>query len=91
MMVTNRHLSVFKKPETKIGEILKTFGVLILTTDFEFVSRKILWTSDAQSKYVPAPCFGKIGITRNRFDDIWAYIRFSDQPAERPDDMSHEK
>ena len=91
VMLTNRHLIIANKLRTTIGEILKFFGVLILTTEFEFGSRRSLWSSVAPSKYVPAPCFGKTGITRNRFDDIWAYIRFSDQPGERPDAMSHEK
>ena len=36
MMLTNRPLSIFKKPDTTIGEILNVFGVLIITTEFEF-------------------------------------------------------
>ena len=91
VMLTNRHLATVKKPQTSIGEILKFFGVLILTTKFEFGSRRMLWSIVAPSKYVPAPCFGKTGMVRNRFDDLWRYILFSDQPAERPDNMSHEK
>ena len=73
MILTNPHLSIVKKPETTKGEIL-FFGVLILTTEFEFGSRRTLWSSVSPSNYVPAPCFGKNGITRNRFYDIWAYI-----------------
>ena len=59
-----------QKPETTIGEILKLVGVLILNTEFDFVSRRTSWSSVAPSKYVPDPCFGKTGIIRNRFDDI---------------------
>ena len=51
----------------------------------------MLWSSVAPPKYVPDPCFGKTVITRIRFDDIWAYIQFSDHPGERPDDMSDKK
>ena len=65
MMITNRHLPIVKKPETSIGEILNVFDVIILTTEFEFGSRRTLWSIVAPSKYVPAPCFGKTGITRN--------------------------
>ena len=47
MMLTNRHLSIVKKPETTIGEILNVFGVIILTTEFEFGPRRMLWSSVA--------------------------------------------
>ena len=43
MMLTNRHLSSVKKPQTTIGEILKDSGVLILDTEFEFGLRRTLW------------------------------------------------
>ena len=58
-MLTNHHLSIVKKLDTTIGEILNVSGVLILTTDFEFKPRITLWSSVAPSKYVPAPCFVK--------------------------------
>ena len=74
VILNNCHLSIIKTPETKIGEILKQIDVLILATEFEFGSSRTLWSSVAPSKYVPDSCFGKTGITRNRFDDIWAYI-----------------
>jgi Transposase IS4 len=32
------------------------------------------------TKYIPAPAFGKKGMSGNRFDEIPVYIRFSDQP-----------
>ena len=65
MMLTNSHLSIVKKPETIHCEIQKKLSVLIFTTDFEFGSRRTLWSIVAPSKYVPAPCFGKTGITSN--------------------------
>ena len=77
-ILTNRHILIVKKPETTIGEILNCFSVLILPTEFDFVSRITLWSSVTPSKYALAPCIGKLGITRNCFDDIWAYFQFSD-------------
>ena len=74
MVLPNSHLSSVKKPQTTIGEILKFFGAIIITTKFEFGSRRKLWSSVAPSNYVPDPCFVKTGILGNRFDDIWAYI-----------------
>jgi hypothetical protein len=72
------------------GEILKFFGVLVLTTRFEFSSRASLWSTTAPSAYESAPCFGKTGMSRNRFDRIWSMIRFSRQPDVVPQGMSSE-
>ena len=45
----------------------------------------------APSKYTPAPAFGKTGMPRKRFDDIWKCIRWSEQPSTRPDGMTSEQ
>ena len=42
MTLTNHHLTYKNKPLTTIGAIIKLFGLLILTTDFEFESRASL-------------------------------------------------
>ena len=55
IMLTNRHLSSVKKPQTKIGEILIVYRVLIIITEFDFGSRRMLWSSVAPSKYVHDP------------------------------------
>jgi hypothetical protein len=78
------------KNPTSTGEMLKFFGILILATRFEFGSRRSLWSTTAVSKYVPAPSFGKTGMSRNQFDDIWSCVVWSLQPDSRPEDMSHE-
>ena len=76
--------------DTNIGEILRFFGVWVLSTRFEFGSRDSLWSNIAPSKYLPAPAFGKTGLSRNRFYHIWRHIRFSDQQDTRPEGMSSE-
>ena len=82
---------MLSKPTTTKGEMLRFFGVVILATKFEFDNRRSLWATTATSKYIPAPLFGKTNLSRNRFDDLWRCIRFSDQPSVRPADMTAEQ
>jgi hypothetical protein len=89
--LTNYQLANNTMKETNIGELLRFFGIWMLSTRFEFGSRASLWSTTAPFKYVPAPAFGRTGMPRHRFDAIWRYIRFSDQPDERPEEMSSEK
>jgi hypothetical protein len=89
--LTNIHLLRKKKKLTSIGEVIKMFGVLILSTRYEFGSRSSLWSLNPTSKYVPAPAFGKTGMSRCRFDDMWGCLSFSEQPATRPAAMSSEQ
>jgi len=65
--------------------------VIILATKFEFDDRRSLWATTATSKYIPAPLLGKTMMSRNRFDDLWRCIRFSNQPSVRPPDMTAEQ
>ena len=86
---TKQQLEKYGIEETTKGEILKFFGVCILITRFEFGRRLSLWAAAAApSKYVPAAALGKTGMSRNRFDQLWKLIRFSQQPEERPEGMS---
>ena len=73
---------------TAKGEILKFFGVCILITRFEFGRRSSLWVTTVPSKYVPVAALGRIGMSRNIFDQLWKHIRFAQQPEERPEGMS---
>jgi hypothetical protein len=84
---------MLSKPTTTKGEMLRFFGVVILATKFEFHYRRSLcWaTTAATSKYIPAPLFGRTNLSRNRIDDLWQCIRFSDQPSFRPADMTAEQ
>jgi len=79
------------KTATTMGEVLKWFGVLMLITRFEFGNRAELWSDKPRCKYIPAPDFGKTGMSRQRFDDLWRYMEWSYQPVERPQDMSSER
>ena len=54
---TNIQLLKSSMKETTPSEVLKFFGILILTTTFEFTSRTSLWNTTAWSKYRPAPQF----------------------------------
>ena len=77
--------------DTTPGEILKWISVLILSTRYEFDIRRKLSSRTLLSKYIPAPSFGKTGMSRNRFDTLWENVRSRYQPAVRPDGMSSER
>ena len=80
-----------RKTYTSAGEIVKFFGVMLLATRFEFGSRVSLWSNVTTNKYIPAPSFGQTGMPRKRFDDLWMCIRFSEQPPNRPSEMTSEQ
>lgn len=63
----------------------------MLMTRFEYGERSSLWSEQSTCKYIPPPSFGKTGMSRNRFHDIFHFLKWSEQPAERPEDMSHER
>jgi hypothetical protein len=75
-----------------MGELLKWFGVLtLITRRFELGNRRGLWSNTAPSKYIPAPDFGATGMTRHQFEDIMRYVRWSDQPDKRAEEMGFKK
>jgi Transposase IS4 len=77
---------------TTVGEILKFFGVLILITRFEFGKRSSLWATKGFTRLVPPANFGRVtGMSRQRFDDLLRHMVWSEQPKERPPEMSHEE
>jgi hypothetical protein len=76
---------------TTVEEMIKFFGLIILATRFEFTTRASLWSRIALSRFHAAPLFGRSGMARNRFDVIWAALRFSHQPANRPHNTSSEE
>jgi Transposase IS4 len=78
--LTNIHLQQQKLALISVGELLKFFGVLVLMTRLELGKRHDLWKTSPSSRYIPAPAYGKTGVSRNRFDQISACIRFNDQP-----------
>ena len=91
LQLTNNELAIARKNYTMAGEIVKFFGVMLLVTRFEFGSRASLWSNVTTNKYIPAPSFGLTGMPRKRFDDLWMCIRFSEQPPNRPSDMTSEQ
>jgi hypothetical protein len=72
------------------GEMLKFIGVVMLSTRFKFRERASLWSTTASGKYQPAACFGKSGMVRKRFDEIWGNLTFSHQPEQRPNNVCSE-
>ena len=87
IQMTNYQLRKNRRNQTTKQEVIKFFGILILITRFEFSKRSSLWSTTAPSKYIPAACFGNTGMSRCRFDDLFRFIRFSEQPDDRPDGM----
>jgi Transposase IS4 len=88
--LTSAQLRKHNDRETSQGEIMRFIGVMILATRFEFRSRASLWATSG-SKYIPAACMGKTGMSRDRFDKLWSCVRFSSQPDIRPGDMTSER
>ena len=91
LQLTNNELAMVRKTYTTAGEIVKFFGVMLLVTRFEFGSRASLWSNMTTNKYIPAPSFGQTGMPWKRFDDLWMCIRFSEQPCNRPSEMTSEQ
>jgi hypothetical protein len=89
--LTNAELSKWGLNTTNSSEMLKFFGILILTTSFEFTSRASLWSSVAPMKYRPAPHFGLTGMSKHRFDVLFRAVRWSKQPPQRADNESTEQ
>ncbi len=90
LRATNEQLELRQKRMTTKQELLKFFGVIILSTKHEFGSRSSLWSTEAPSKYELPPAFGRTGMGRVRFDDLWACLRFSYQPPVCPEEVSSE-
>ena len=91
LQLTNNKLAMARKNYTMAGEIVKFFGVMLLVTWFEFGSRASLWSNTSTNKYIPAPSFGLTGMPQKQFDNLWMCIRFSDQPHNRPSEMTSEQ
>ncbi len=90
LKATNDQLEIRQKRKTTKQELLKFFGIIILCTKYEFTSRSSLWSTDPISKYELPPTFGRTGMGRVRFDELWTSVRFSYQPPTRPEDVSSE-
>ena len=91
LQLTNNELAMARKNYTTAGEIVKFFGVMLRVTRFEFGSQASLWSNATTNKYIPAPSFGLTGMPWKWFYDLWMCIRFSEQPPNRPSDMTSEQ
>jgi Transposase IS4 len=80
--MTNENLKKNNQQVTTPSEILKIFGVMVLMTRFEFSKRDSLWSSRRTSKFIPPVELGITGMSRTRFRDMRAAIRFSEQGDE---------
>ena len=88
---TSKKLQSRGKQPTTAGEILKWFGVTVLITRFEFGSRSTLWSRKQSTKYIPAAAFGdKVGMFRDRWEELFSSMVWSEQPDNRPDDVNCE-
>ena len=82
--LTNRKLRAKRFKEITKGQLIKFFGIIIIGTRFVFGNRRDLWNKTSVSHLIdPLNFGGRTGMTKNRFDEIWSCIRFSDQPEER--------
>ena len=73
-----------------IGDMVKFMGLCILIKIFQFFLRRYFWSQTAPSKYVPAFKLGQLtGMAQNIFDMIWSCLRWSHQPKQREEVMTH--
>lgn len=89
--LTNVRLGKDGQDDIDVGELVRFFGLILLMTRYDFSSRRDLWSTEAKSKYMASPAFGRLGMSRNRFEMIWKALRFSYQPDTRPDEMPTEE
>ena len=77
-------------PFADLGEAIRFQGIMRLCTRFEFANRRDLWATkpNPKHKYMPAPAFGRTGMSRDRFDIIFRCQRYSKQPDVPPEGMS---
>lgn len=73
---TSNKLREISQPEVCPSELLRFLGVIILTTRFQFGSRREPWSRNPTYKCIPAPCFGHAGFSRHRFEYFLNFITF---------------
>ena len=62
---TNQQLHLCNKRRTTRQELLKFFGIVILATRYEFMSRASLWSTEPTSKYKQAANFSTLVSVRS--------------------------
>jgi Transposase IS4 len=87
--LTSRGLEDRDTMATSAGEVLKFIGVLSLATRFEFGNRHDLWSTTGANRLMNGPNFRAMtGMSRNRFDESWSCMMFSDQADQRENESS---
>ena len=78
LIVTLKNVVILKNilTATTISDTIKLFGVIILITCYEFLSRHDIWSSRSQYKYIVTPAMVNKGLTRPMFDNLWSCIQF---------------
>ena len=88
--LTKRVLIKSNSKETKIEEVLKFFGIRVLTKQSGFQSIESLLYRLSLSNYFPSPLFWGDIMPLHRFDTLWKFIHFSDQQDMFPEVISYE-
>ena len=60
LTLMNEKLALVRGKKLTEGELIKFFGILLLTTRYEFGARRDLWSQTKKTKYEDAPAFGKL-------------------------------
>ena len=91
--LTNVRLAAKDKREMTCQVLLQWIGacMLIASIIFRGDHRKLCEGGGATSKYLPSYDLRAMGMSGNRFEDIWYAIRWSRQPPEQPHGMSLEQ
>ena len=76
-----------RSPFKYTDEALRFQGVLRLVTHFEFGKWDKLWSTVGR-KYMPDVEFGNTGMGHDIFKDIFSAQRYSEQPPQRPSNLS---
>ena len=88
--LTNEELGAAYLPPTDKEEIMKFFGILLLIPHLPRMPRKELWSPKPRTKFSVAPSLGLTGMSRDRFEHLFTYVRFSDRPKSKPRTMANE-
>jgi len=91
VVMTNNNLGKERKQQVTKGELVKFLGITILMTRVKVRKRRDLWKTSSSHKYISCANFSATGMSRHRWEEIWASLRWSSQPEKRPNSMPHER
>ena len=85
------HVTNLTECARRYGSNSKTRRVQGIITHVEVIKNSTTNRTTTFVTCIPAPSFGLTGMPRKWFDDLWMCIRFSEQPPNRPSDMTSEQ